>query len=1769
MNPNKISLKIILPLVLIIFILSANMYSQGDIKFEHIWIKKGLLQASINCILQDSKGFIWIGTESGLNRYDGYNCILYTHDVKNPESLSNNWAYSIYEDHLGNLWIGTDDGLNLFDRDKESFRRYYHDPEEPNSLSNNKVYTIFEDKSGSLWIGTENGLNKFNREDETFKRYQFEPENPQSISDNHIRSILEDSSGVLWVGTDNGLNIFNRDGKTWLRIQSDPNDPHSLSHNSINSMCEDSLGRLWIGTDRGLNEFDSRTGKFNQYIHIPGDSKSLSDDWIHVVYQDSLGTIWIGTNEGGLNRFDRAKKEFIHYQNDPHNPYSLSGNRIYSIYEDRSRVMWVGTYGGGLCKFNRETKKFNHFAHDPESPSSLSHSFVRAFLVDHSDTLWVGTDGGGLNRYDQENDRFIHYRHNPIDPRSLSNDRVFSIIEDSSGVFWIGTYGGGLNKFDPKSGKFTSYRHSPSDPNSISNDRIRIIYEGQPGILWIGTDGGGLNKFEIGKGTFIHYRHDSDNPNSISNDRIFSILKSSTGDMWIATFGGGLNKFDPEKGQFSPYRFDPDDPNSLRNDYLIMIHEDRSGMLWMGSNGAGLIKFDPQKEKFSYYTEDEGLASNVVYGIVEDDEGYIWISTHNGLSKFNPKTEIFRNYDVNDGLQDNEFNGGSCYKSAQGELFFGGINGFNRFYPEMIKDNPHVPPVVITGFQLFNKPVPLGEREDGRSIIEKSITETEEIRLSYRDRVFSFEFAALHYASPERNKYAYMMEGFEKDWNYVGNRRFVTYTNLPPGDYVFRVKGSNNDGIWNEEGTSLKIIITPPAWQTWWFRILGLTAIILLFFVGHLLRTHSIRERSKQLEKKVEERTAELRISNRQLQKEIAERKQAERKLETEKAYLDQLFESAQEGIVMTDARGQVIRVNDEFSKIFGYTPEEVQGKHIDELVVPDRDHNKGVSITKRVAEREHVAFEAKRQRKDGALIDVSALASAIIVNDEVVAAYAIYRDITEQKRDKERILKQNDVVRAINRVFRETLICETEEEVAEACLGVAEELTGSQFGFIGELNEQGRFDTIAQSDTGWKACRIPKSDAVRLIRDMEIRGIWGKVLKEQQSLIVNDPSSHPDSVGTPEGHPQIKNFLGIPLMRGGKAIGMIGLANKEHGYDLEDKQAIEALSTAFVESLMRKRAEEAIKKRKSQLELVHRIQSEIPMNTDIETILKSAAESIGRTFGYNKVSVNRFDRDREELVYTVGWNKSGTPTPRGHRQKIGEGLIGKAAQLKRTIVANDVSKEPSYVVYYQKKTKSELCIPLLVEDRLLGVLDIQDIKKNAFTEDDISILQSVANYISYVIEEKEKEENLKRRAMHAALISKVGQRVSIELKLESLLSEIVTAICEAFNYYGVTLLLLDEKTQCLTLQATAGGYAEIFSKGLKVEMEEGMIGYAAASGSTQISNDVSKDPHYVRKAGEKTKSELSVPIKSGEKVIGVLDIQSDELNAFDETDVSAMETLSTQIAAAIENARLYDQAQREINQRRKTEKELKQTLAELERSNRELEQFAYMASHDLQEPLRMISSYTQLLAQRYKDKLDADANDFIVYAVDGAMRMQTLINDLLSYSRVSTRGKPFEPADCENALEKVFANLKVALDESGAVITHDPLPIVVADSSQLIQLFQNLIENAIKFRSESTPRIHISAERKRNEWIFSVSDNGIGIDPQYKERVFIICQRLHSRERYPGTGIGLAICKKIVERHGGRIWVESKIGKGSTFYFTIPEKRRSRNDSSRNGQAY
>ncbi|MFZ4620805.1 MAG: ligand-binding sensor domain-containing protein, partial [Bacteroidota bacterium] len=529
---------------------------------------------------------------------------------------------------------------------------------------------------------------------------------------------------------------------------------------------------------------------------------------------------------------------FINYVHDPADPNSISHNFIWSIFEDRTGIIWLGT-DVGVNKLDPNAAKFLHYKSDPFNPYSLTNNEVTAIFRDHTGTLWIGTRNG-LNRFDERTDRFIHYHFEQNRPSSISSNYIRSINEDRKGTLWIGTNGGGLNMYVRSSDSFRNMR-TGHIPSSISSNDIIRIYEDSSGILWLATLAG-LNKYDPEKNTVKYFVKNNSDPNSLSHDYVYTITETHDGNLWLGTLGGGLNRFDKRTEQFTSFQENPADTSSLSNNNVWCIHEDRSGDLWIGTNN-GLNKFNRSNNTFTHFEEKNGLVNNVIYGILEDAKGFLWLSSNKGLSRFDRRTGTVRNYTASDGLQSNQFGGNDHFKDTKGYMYFGGINGFNIFYPDSIKDNPYIPPIVITDFQIFNRSVGVG----GDSPFKRSITSTSSITLSHDQNVFSFEFAALHFASPGSNTYAYKMEGFDKEWIRSGTRRYVTYTNLDPGKYLFMVMGSNNDGIWNTQGTSIEIIISPPFWKTWWFISvmilagLSFAASIIFFRIRHLLTIERLR----------------------------------------------------------------------------------------------------------------------------------------------------------------------------------------------------------------------------------------------------------------------------------------------------------------------------------------------------------------------------------------------------------------------------------------------------------------------------------------------------------------------------------------------------------------------------------------------------------------------------------------------------------------------------------------------------------------------------------------------------------------------------------------------------------------------------------------------------------------------------------------------------------------------------------------------------------------
>jgi len=607
------------------------------------------------------------------------------------------------------------------------------------------------------------------------------------------------------------------------------------------------------------------TARFTHYRSDPDDPASLSHDNVVGIYEDQTGGLWIGTTGGGLNRFDRRTEQFSRFQMDPNDPYSLSHDMITSIFIAPTGLFWLGTAGGGINILDLESKAFKHIYSIPGEPNTLNNNDVMGIYEDMEGVLWVGTGSGGLNKFDPQTQQVTYYQNDPGEPESISHNMVREIVQDPQGMLWLATRGG-LNHLDPSTGEATAYLYDPDDPFSLLHNQVYTVFLAKDGMIWVGTRAG-PNQLDPLTGEMLAFPQYQKLDDSLSDIPLDSIDQDSTGVLWMGTAGGGLIRFDPQTEQFTQYKHNPDDLASLADNFIWNVHIDRTGDLWIGT-AAGLDRFDVDTGRFIHFNEKDGFPAGGVMSILQDDRPVeaggpnIWVSTKKGLTRLDTESGEVRNYNVSDGLQGDDFGWSSAFKNQQGELFFGGTNGLTVFDPSQIVDNPHIPPVVITDFQLAGNSVEINQD----SILKQAIQETDHLVLSYDDRVISFEFAALNYRAPEKNRYRYKLEGFDDGWTEVGSdRRFATYTNLNPGEYVFRVLGSNNDGIWNEEGASIAVTITPPWWGTFWFRSLLFIAVVGAAVGFYQWRVRRMRARSQELSALVVERTAALHSANEHL----------------------------------------------------------------------------------------------------------------------------------------------------------------------------------------------------------------------------------------------------------------------------------------------------------------------------------------------------------------------------------------------------------------------------------------------------------------------------------------------------------------------------------------------------------------------------------------------------------------------------------------------------------------------------------------------------------------------------------------------------------------------------------------------------------------------------------------------------------------------------------------------------------------------------------------
>jgi diguanylate cyclase (GGDEF)-like protein len=850
-------------LALLLISAVAHGSTSSTMRFDRLSVEDGLSQSAVMAIAQDASGFIWVATESGLDRYDGHTFRNYRHERGNPESISNSFVRDISVDNRGGLWIATDGGgVSYWNPDSGTFTNWRFTAGDPNSIASDQIRSVVYDPRGYVWIGTRDaGLDRLTIESNEVTHFRHVPNDAGSISSNAIYAITLTEADHIWVGTDNGLNRLDPVSGINERIVTDPAGSGSalLANKHVRSLLVDSDGIVWIGTNAaGLYRLDPGAEALTQYKHEADNPASIRSNRIERIIQDDAGRLWFGTDRG-LHMMNADRVSFTAFQHDPADTSSLSDNYIFSIFQDRGGELWIGTRSGGLNKWNPRTWTFGHFRPGDDQHAKLSNTNITSFAEDDAGRLWVGTFGGGINIISTDYSSIDVLRADSEQGATISGDRVMALLKSRDGTIWAGTLTAGLNRIDPGSGSVTTYRHSADDPASLAADGVMALYEDQRGRLWVGTFGGGISRFDAGNDGFVTITHQPGNGLSLSNNRVTSITEDRLGSLWVGTDGGGLNRSSDGGRTWQRLEHSNDNPASLSSNSIYALLADDKGSLWVATRG-GLDRITRESGGDRSYTvtsisELADFQGYAPYSLTADHDGNLWMGTERGLIKFDVVTGAPQVFHEDQGLQGSEFNFGAGYTSGRGQLFFGGANGFNRFHPGVLRFNETVPSIALTNFAVWNKPV----------ISNTPIEQMESVELGYRDDSITFEFAALDFAAPEQNRYSYKLEGFDTDWIDAGNERRISYTNLDGGNYTLRVRAANADQRWNEEGLSIPITVHPAPWATWWayllYGILVVSALFTTFYRQHM-RLQSKAAYSEKLEQDVEQRTLELNNRN-------------------------------------------------------------------------------------------------------------------------------------------------------------------------------------------------------------------------------------------------------------------------------------------------------------------------------------------------------------------------------------------------------------------------------------------------------------------------------------------------------------------------------------------------------------------------------------------------------------------------------------------------------------------------------------------------------------------------------------------------------------------------------------------------------------------------------------------------------------------------------------------------------------------------------------------
>lgn len=845
--------------VIAVVLVSFGAFADNEnIRFQKIALEQGLSQEFVLTAFQDSEGFMWFGTQEGLNRYDGYQFKVFTYSIRNKDSLSSDWIFTIEEMDEKNLWVGTRTGINVLDKKSQTFSQYRHDSQNDASVSSDKISVLFKASNGQMWVGTDKGLDLYEPATDSFKSITLFEDQQIEFS---VRSIKEDKRGLIWVGIGGqGIAVYDPSTEEIVVSTRDFQTRTGLKFPGDISIEIGNDGMFWMGTADGVSTFDSSLLLANNDAIETWKPEQLAGINVLHVYEDRLNRVWVGTDDG-LFRLNEDGESFLHLISDKKDPFSLSSSKSTYLFQDRGNVFWVGS-NSGLNKWNTATANFDHIRVTAEKDRSLSATHAFSFYDGKENEMWIGSING-LDFMNTETGEIEQLAREGEYDKTLLHRKVMTLFSEDGQTLWLGYREKGMSKLDTSSRVYKHFEFDANNPDGIGAPGVTTIKSAGHNKLWIGTFGGGLNLFDVNTETFTKFKHDSENLQTLSSDRVTSITKMRNGLIWVGTFGGGLNIFNPTTGTAMRIPSDNSNPKALGSDVVWHTHEDKSGNVWVGTVGAGLAFLSAENRKignfeFEHISRYEGLPSNTVFGILEDDLGYLWVSTNRGISKINAETKQLLNYDSSHGLQGNEFNSGAFHKARDGKMYFGGTNGVTAFYPDKIAPNQHIPPVVLTKFQKLNEVYSLDTGGSQRN----------NIQISHKDYLIAFEFAGLDFASPNNNRYLYKLEGFDNDWIEAGDIRKATYTNLPAGNYLFRVKASNNDGIWNEQGADVALTVLPAPWYSWWaYTIYALFALGLIYWIyrSYINKLEKEANYRHELELEVKNRTVELREANEQL----------------------------------------------------------------------------------------------------------------------------------------------------------------------------------------------------------------------------------------------------------------------------------------------------------------------------------------------------------------------------------------------------------------------------------------------------------------------------------------------------------------------------------------------------------------------------------------------------------------------------------------------------------------------------------------------------------------------------------------------------------------------------------------------------------------------------------------------------------------------------------------------------------------------------------------